>query len=65
MKRDFVSDIKLMVALARSGELECFSDHTGIHIKVKGEEVASLSLNDRPDVKLKLDETRIAISISD
>jgi|GEM_PF-5884820 len=61
MNKDFLTQIKLMVALARSGELECYVDHNGIHIFVKGDEVASLSLKDRPDVKRQLDDPSVAL----
>jgi len=58
---DFVASIGLMVALARSGDLECYSDHNGIHIRVKGEEVASLSMKDRPHAESQKKRTTVAI----
>lgn len=60
MRGDFVASLQLMLALARRGEIECYADHNGIHVWVKGEEVALLSLEDRPDVKRQLDDSRVA-----
>ena len=60
---DLVDGIKIMVALMRCGIVKCHLGPDGVAVAVGDERVALLSLSDRPNVKKKIDESGILLTL--
>lgn len=62
-RTDLPGQMQLLSALIRNGDLSCYLDDSGIHIKVQNHPPIMLALSTRPNVKLHLENKTIGFAV--